>query len=195
MRKKQEPVFEKAGRLPADRYTQVALPGAERDDWYTTSMVSGARNHCGSVAAANAASCILDPGASGGPELLRRSYSLIGNGPIIRVAARTRKLLREYGVRAESQALRRQYQVQVSLMKGYPVILMTGTAPFHLHWVVVVGERIYNSGSTYFCIADGWHSDLRFLACEDSVTPLLAYAISRVPSETGNRADTYWRKK
>lgn len=144
------------------RPAAVLLPLAGDISWFTTAMIPGARNHCAAVMVANLLAYASKRQGTSARISLEDIYERIGDGPILVAPRYAGHFLAEEGYRTKQQILLSKRQIAAALEHKMPCIFLLCASPRHWHWVLCVGYSRQEDGIMYV-VADGWHSELRFL--------------------------------
>lgn len=146
--------------LPDAPYAETLVPGLP-DREVVTSDLAYAKNHCAATAIANLALSFAkrdahEPLCATPPDTLRDVYEMVGNGPILFFRRKAERYFHRHGKSVSLQAVSRR-DISAALRRGNICALLLRDGLFRWHWVLAVGERVYDSGKKYLRVMDGWH--------------------------------------
>lgn len=146
--------------LPDAPHIETVIPGLH-DRAVVTSDLPDAKNHCAATAIANLALYFGNVGKSSAlsetPEdTLRSVYEMVGNGPILFFKKRAERYFQKHGEILSMHAISRA-EISSAMGRGHISVLLLKDGLFRWHWVLAIGERVYDSGRKYLMVMDGWH--------------------------------------
>ncbi len=156
--------FIDAKDMPLGTYTSKSI-SLEEDNWATTGEFSNkTNNHCGAVASTNIALYYAYKGYinllvnTSKPATFYEIHNNIGNGPVMKVAAKTKDyfISRGYNLNYRMVPLYKGIKEAVAMNRPCGVLLTAGIANWH--WVIAVGYREYANGEKYIRVINGWEN-------------------------------------
>lgn len=150
-----------------------------------------ARNHCAATMMTNLMLVHYgeDPGCRDRRALFRDIHRFIGNGPVLHIAGRANRYLRENRIPMTCAQRNRHLTerdpgrlitaAQEELHAGRPCGLLVAASPLQWHWVLAIAAERDTAGATSFRIADGWHAGRVLSYIPDRGARLLGIAIFR----------------
>lgn len=148
--------------MPSDRYISKSI-SLEEDNWATTGEFSkDTHNHCAAVASTNLALYYAYQGYinlltdTSKDATFYKVHGNIGNGPVIRIAEKTREYFKVRGYNLYYRHVYFYKGIKEAIDKDRPcaVLITAGIAKWH--WVIAVGYREYMNGEKYIQIINGW---------------------------------------
>ena len=145
-----------------DTYTSKSI-SLEEDNWATTGEFSNnTNNHCAAVASTNIGlyyayqgyiNLLINTSKSA---TFYQIHSNIGNGPILKIAAKTQDYFKSRGYTLNYRKVPFYKGIKEAVDNNRPcaVLLTAGVAQWH--WVIAVGYREYATGERYIQIINGW---------------------------------------
>ncbi|NLJ89597.1 MAG: hypothetical protein GX323_01740 [Clostridiales bacterium] len=150
--------------MPYGTYTSKCI-SLEDCDWATTGeFIQNTNNHCGAVASTNIALFYAYQGYIGllintsKSETFYKIHKSIGNGPVIRIAAKTKNYFKSRGYDLNYRRVTFYKGIKEAIDKNRPcaILLTAGIAKWH--WVIGVGYREYTTGERYIQVVNGWRN-------------------------------------
>ena len=151
--------------LPSGKYREWLIPDALEREWTVTGDYSRvAKNHCAAVLVTNLVRYYMDRATierikakSGSGRVFYDVHEKVGNGPVLRILSRAKRYVLPLGYQVDHRKVHDLESFRSAVKRGRPCAMLLMAQALEWHWVLVVGVRVYEDGSWYLRLADGWH--------------------------------------
>lgn len=170
--------------------------GNEFFDWDITSDHLNAKNHCAAVTSTNVdryfcniSKCDeLNFSVSSNDYSLEQvsnfdeHYDLIGNGPILTFAKKTKKILAEKGinVRYKTKWINKLPFIMESIDNNHLVAILLGSNFKDYHWILCTGYLITSENKIILKIIDNWNKNFRYYIPGDSTVMIYTMRFEKI---------------
>lgn len=164
-------------------------------DWDVTSKYTKAKNHCAAVTSTNVDKYFCELGKEKLDKIdskvyyslktdttFNEHYDLIGNGPVLSFAKKTKKILSKKGIDVlyKTKWINKMPLIIDSIENDKLIALLLGSTFKDYHWILCTGFLITIDNTIILKIIDNWNNDFRYYIPTENTLMLCAISFEKV---------------